>query len=98
MRMATLGGAELLGLDDICGSIVPGKQADLCVVDTSSSRMTPVYEPWTHLVFVTRGSDIRHTLVAGRVLYRDRRLTSIDEDAAKRDVRALAADIAAAVG
>lgn len=98
MRMATLGGAELLGLDQVCGSLVPGKQADLCVVDTSSARMTPVYEPWTHLVFVTRGSDVRHTLVAGRVLYRDRRLTSIDEDAAKRDVRELAAEIAAAVG
>ncbi len=54
------------------GSLEPGKRADLIVVGMSSARQTPIYDPVSHLVYTTRGDDVRTTIVNGKVLMRDR--------------------------
>ena len=54
------------------GSLEPGKRADLIVVSMAAARQTPMYDPVSHLVYVTRGDDVRTTIVNGRVLMRDR--------------------------
>ena len=52
---------------DRLGSLEPGKLADLIVVSMQSARQTPLYNPVSHLVYVTRGDDVRTTIVNGRV-------------------------------
>ena len=54
------------------------ERADLCVVDTRAPHMTPLFKPYSHLAYAAHGSDVLHTVVDGRVVYRDRRHTSLD--------------------
>ena len=89
--MATLGGARALGLEKAIGSLEAGKRADLIVVAMDGARQTPMYNPVSHLVYVTRGDDVRTTIVNGRVLMRDRRMRTLDERVVLADARALAA-------
>lgn len=96
VRMATSGGAKLLGMDDVAGALVPGRRADLCVVDTSAPHMTPMYDPYSHLAYAAHGSDVRHTVVDGRVVYRDRRHTTLDVASIRSEVASLSREIAAA--
>ncbi len=79
LEMATLGGARALGMEDRLGSLEPGKAADLIVVDTSSPRLHPMFDPVSHLVYATKGADVRHSVIQGRVVMRDRRVLSLDE-------------------
>src|SRR6476660_7570464 len=55
LDMATIGGARALGMDRTIGSLERGKRADLIAVSTAAARQTPLYEPVSHLVYVSRG-------------------------------------------
>ncbi|HVD76052.1 MAG TPA: amidohydrolase [Vicinamibacteria bacterium] len=81
LEMATLGGARALGMEDRIGSLEPGKHADLVVVALDEPRMHPLYDPVSHLVYVAKGADVRHVVVEGRVIMRDRRVLTLDEKA-----------------
>jgi 5-methylthioadenosine/S-adenosylhomocysteine deaminase len=94
VRMATLGGAQAIGLGDRIGSLAPGKAADLVVLDLNQPHLTPMYHPTSHLVYAACGSDVRHTMVAGRWLVRDRRVTTIDVDETMNAAASLARTIA----
>jgi len=89
--MATIGGAAALGMADRIGSLEEGKLADLIVVSMRSARQTPMYNPVSHLVYVTRGDDVRTTIVNGRILMRDRRVLTLNQAAVLADARRLAA-------
>jgi 5-methylthioadenosine/S-adenosylhomocysteine deaminase len=95
--MATMGGARALGLAAQIGSLEPGKRADLLVVDMSAARQTPMYDPISHLVYATRGDDVRTTVVHGRVLMRDRTVLSLDEAAVLQEARTWAGRVRTAV-
>ncbi len=95
VRMATRGGAELLGIDDVAGTLAVGKRADVCVIDTSAPHLTPLYHPYSHLAYAARGSDVVHTVVDGRVVYRDRRHVTLDAAAIRADARRLSQEICA---
>lgn len=88
--MATRGGAAALGLEKEIGSLEPGKRADLIVVDTRSPHLTPMYNPFSHLVYAARGADVKHTVINGRVVMRDRKILTLDEMAAIDRVRKIA--------
>jgi 5-methylthioadenosine/S-adenosylhomocysteine deaminase len=96
--MATREGARALGLAGQIGSLEPGKRADMIVVSMSSPRQTPMYDPLSHLVYATRGDDVKTTIVNGRVLMRDRKVLTLDEPAVLDEARRLAAQVKAAVG
>lgn len=70
LHMMTLGGARALGVEDRVGSLEPGKQADLAVVSLDGVHQQPVYDPLLALVFASRGSDVKLTMVAGNEVYR----------------------------
>jgi 5-methylthioadenosine/S-adenosylhomocysteine deaminase len=80
LTLATLGGARSLGLENHVGSLDVGKQADLIVVSLEGAHQLPFYEPEAALVFASSGRDVRLTVVAGREVYRDNRVLSIDEE------------------
>jgi 5-methylthioadenosine/S-adenosylhomocysteine deaminase len=97
LAMGTREGARALGMEDRIGSLEPGKRADLLVVSMTSARQTPMYDPLSHLVYTTRGDDVRTTIVNGRVLMRDRKVTTMDEAAILAEARRLAGQVRAAV-
>jgi cytosine/adenosine deaminase-related metal-dependent hydrolase len=69
LELATLGGARALGLADEIGSLVPGKQADLAIVDLTGSPYLPWEDPAAAVVFGGAPERITATLVAGEVRY-----------------------------
>ena len=89
LEMATLGGARALGMEDRLGSLEAGKRADLIVVDLSAPRLHPLYDPVSHLVYAAKGADVRHVVVEGRVVMRDRKITTLDEAAVLADAERL---------
>jgi 5-methylthioadenosine/S-adenosylhomocysteine deaminase len=97
LEMATIGGAAAIGMTDRIGSLEAGKLADLIVVSMRSARQTPMYNPVSHLVYVTRGDDVRTVIVNGRVLMRDRRVLTLNPAMVLADARKLAEKVRAAV-
>jgi 5-methylthioadenosine/S-adenosylhomocysteine deaminase len=97
LRMATVGGARALGMERRIGSLEPGKRADVIVVSMSSARQTPMYDPISHLVYTTTGSDVQATIVNGTVLMRNRKVLTLDEDAVLKEARLLSEKVKLAV-
>jgi 5-methylthioadenosine/S-adenosylhomocysteine deaminase len=97
LDMATIGGARVLGMDKRIGSLEAGKRADLILVSMSAARQTPLYDPVSHLVYVTRGDDVRTTIVDGRILMRDRQVRTLDRATVIADANQLAAKVRAAI-
>ena len=97
VEMATIGGARALGKEKEIGSLEVGKRADLIIVSMASARQTPMYDPLSHLVYATTGSDVRTTIVNGTVLMRDRKMLTLDEAAVLAEARAWSEKVRAAV-
>jgi 5-methylthioadenosine/S-adenosylhomocysteine deaminase len=97
LEMATVEGARALGLDANIGSLEPGKRADLIAVSMTAARQTPMYDPLSHLVYVTRGDDVRTTIVNGRLLMRDRKVLTLNEADVLREARGMTERVRAAV-
>jgi 5-methylthioadenosine/S-adenosylhomocysteine deaminase len=97
LELATRRGAEALGLADRIGSLEVGKQADIITVAMDGARQTPMFDAMSHLVYVARGTDVRMTIVGGRVLMRDRQVQSLRAADVIRDGRAMAERVRAAV-
>ena len=98
LDLATIGGARALGMDSTIGSLEAGKRADLITVSMSAARQTPMYDPVSHLIYVTRGEDVRTTIVDGKILMRDRQVQTLDAAKVIADANALAVKVRAAVG
>ncbi len=97
LELATRRGAEALGMGDKIGSLEPGKLADVITVSMASARQTPMFDPLSHLVYVTRGTDVRTTIVQGRVLMRQGRTLTLDRAAVIAEANLMAARVRAAV-
>ncbi len=93
LNMATIDGARAIGLADRIGSLEVGKQADIVILDTRAPHLTPMYHPESHIVYAAGGADVRHVLVAGRQVVRDRRLLTIDIGEVIDRVNAIAQEI-----
>ena len=65
LSLATLGGATALGLSDTIGSIIKGKQADLCAVNLSLPEYQPCYNPVSHLVYVCGREAVTGVWISG---------------------------------
>jgi len=97
LEMATIRGARALGMDRVIGSLEPRKHADLITVSMAGARQTPMYDPLSHLVYVSHGDDVQNTVVNGHVLMRARKLTTLDEAAVIAAARAWIDKVRAAV-
>src|SRR5437867_7040061 len=86
-EMATIRGARALHLEKEIGSIEKGKRADLVVVDLDDLNQTPYYNIYSDLVYATKAADVRTVIVEGRVVMRDRRLLTLNEETIKAEAR-----------
>jgi 5-methylthioadenosine/S-adenosylhomocysteine deaminase len=78
LSLATRGGARVLGLEKEVGALAPGLKGDLIVIDLDQPHLTPLYDPYSLLVYAATGADVQTVLVNGRVVVQDRRLLSFD--------------------
>ena len=94
VEMATIGGARVLGLDNEIGTLAEGKAADVVCLAIDRPHSTPVFDPYSHLVFSARSSDVRHVLVNGRLLVGNGKLNTIDEERLLAQAHEVAREIA----
>jgi 5-methylthioadenosine/S-adenosylhomocysteine deaminase len=81
LHHATLQSARAVGLGESIGRLEPGRRADIILVDLAGPHAQPVHDLAATLVHSAKASDVRTTIVDGRVLMRDRELLTIDVDA-----------------
>ena len=98
LEMATIMGARVLKLDSSIGSLEPGKQADLIVVDLSPTHNCPPFRRDEHaiysqIVYATKSSDVTDVMCDGSWLMRDRTLLTVDEQALMHDALRVAQKI-----
>ena len=93
-RVATMEGARALSLDGQIGELRAGLQADFAVVSLDRPHQTPSYDVAGTLMFASSGRDVVLTVVAGREVYRDGRVTTVDEDRLRARMKEIAEKLA----
>jgi 5-methylthioadenosine/S-adenosylhomocysteine deaminase len=85
LRMATVNGAKALGREDEIGSLKVGKKADVIIMSTKGPHWYPKLNTISNLVYSGQALDVHTTIVGGKVLMKDRKLTTIDIEKIKAD-------------
>lgn len=88
LRMLTIEGARVLGLDRLIGSVEVGKRADLIVLDLDRLEMAPAHDPAANLLYAASPRSVRDVLVDGVVRKRGHRLVDVAEEALVREIMA----------
>jgi len=97
-RLATIDGARALGLDEIIGSIEPGKRADLVVVRIDAPHVEPAGDVYSRLVYACGARDVVHVMVDGALVVKDRAHQRLDVERVKARARAAARRLEARAG
>jgi 5-methylthioadenosine/S-adenosylhomocysteine deaminase len=90
LATATVAGTRALGVADQTGELRTGLQADLAVVSLTGTHQVPSYDPVSTLIFASSGRDVVMTVVAGREIFRDGRVTTVDEAGLRSRVKEIA--------
>ena len=93
LKMCTIEAARALGLDDITGSLEPGKRADIIIIDTHKPHLTPIYNPISHLVYAVKGSDVATSIINGKIVMQDGRLLTLELEDIIEDIKIIADEI-----
>jgi cytosine/adenosine deaminase-related metal-dependent hydrolase len=80
LRLATFGGARSLSLEGRVGELKAGLQADFTVVSLDGPHQIPSYDPVATVIFASSGNDVVFTAVAGKEIYADGRIQTVDEE------------------
>ena len=80
LEMCTIDGARALGMEKEIGSLEKGKKADVVLVDMARPHLYPLHMPVFRLVCFANGNDVATVIVDGRILMRDRKVKSVNED------------------
>jgi 5-methylthioadenosine/S-adenosylhomocysteine deaminase len=93
VRLATRGGARVLGLEEQIGSLEPGKKADIIGLDLNKPHLTPLYNIYSHVVYAASAADVTLNIINGEVVMRNRELLTLDVERVMAEVRAIAKQI-----
>jgi 5-methylthioadenosine/S-adenosylhomocysteine deaminase len=99
LRMATVEGAQAIGLGDRIGSLQEGKEADIITVDLTAANLSPVLlDPIRNivpnLVYAASGREVRTVMVGGKVVVRDHQVVTADEPAVRAEAQVQAETLA----
>ena len=86
LELVTTSGARVLGLENI-GTLAEGREADLICVAVDGPHTAPMYDPFSHLVFAARSSDVRHVMIHGQVVVRNHELQTMDRERIEAQAR-----------
>ena len=95
LDLATRGSAKVLGLEGQVGALSPGLKADVVVLDLDQPHLTPLYDPYSHLVYAAGGGDVQTVVVHGQVVVQDRQVLSFDLEETLAKTRELARELGA---
>ena len=98
LKMATREGAKALGMGNLAGCLKPGMKADLILLGFDKPHLTPLYSPYSHLVYAANGSDVDTVFINGRPVMENRRLLTIDEEEAMARVHDIALRVRKSLG
>jgi 5-methylthioadenosine/S-adenosylhomocysteine deaminase len=87
LKMATIDGARVLGLDERIGSIETGKCADIIILDTNRPHWVPLFNPYSQLVYAASGADVVTSIIGGRMVMRERKILTMDLPVIMKEVR-----------
>jgi len=86
LHMATLSGAQALGLENEIGSLQVGKLADFCAVDFSGLELSPCYDPVSHIVYAAERNQVSHVWIAGKCCVADKKVLGLPRNDLKNSV------------
>jgi 5-methylthioadenosine/S-adenosylhomocysteine deaminase len=98
VEMATIEGARALHMDKEIGSLEVGKKADLIIISLDEPNAVPVYDVYAQLAYALKGSDVETVIAGGRVIMRDRKVLTVNEEEAMAKAREYKKTIAASLG
>ncbi|MGH9504010.1 MAG: amidohydrolase family protein [Terriglobales bacterium] len=98
VEMATIDGARALHMDKEIGSLEAGKKADIILIGLDEPNAVPMYDIYAQLAYALKGSDVETVIIGGRVVMRDRKLLTVNEEAAIAKAREYKKTIAASLG
>jgi 5-methylthioadenosine/S-adenosylhomocysteine deaminase len=98
VEMATVQGARALHLESEIGSLEAGKKADIVVIDLNAPNAVPVYDIYSQIAYSLKASDVNTVVIGGRVVMRERKLLTVDEQAAVAKAREYGKSVAASLG
>jgi 5-methylthioadenosine/S-adenosylhomocysteine deaminase len=80
VEMATIDGARALHMEKEIGSLEAGKKADVVVISLDEPNAVPMYDAYAQLAYALKGSDVETVVIGGRVVMRDRKLLTVNEE------------------
>ena len=86
LKMATIEGARVLGLDNEIGTIEVGKKADMIFINTNKTHLYPENDLCTNLVYSANGADVDTVMIDGKIIMQNRKLLDINEKHVKKNV------------
>jgi 5-methylthioadenosine/S-adenosylhomocysteine deaminase len=84
LQLATINGARVLGIDNIAGSLHPGKSADFAAINLDEVETLPLYHPISQIVYAASRQQVTDVWVKGKRLLNKRKLTTLDEQELKK--------------
>jgi 5-methylthioadenosine/S-adenosylhomocysteine deaminase len=96
--MATIDGARALHMEKEIGSLEAGKKADIILISLDEPNAVPMYEIYAQIAYALKGSDVQTVVIGGRVVMRDRKLLTLNEEEILARARAYRKTIAASLG
>jgi len=79
LKSATLGGCQCMRINN-CGTLDVGSLADITVIDMTKPNMQPMLNPIANIVYSANPSNVKMTIVNGKILFEDGKFTTIDYD------------------
>jgi len=98
VEMATIDGARALHMEKDIGSLEAGKKADLIVISLDEPNAVPMYDIYAQLAYALKANDVATVVVGGRVVMRERKLLTVNEQEAMAKAREYRKTIAASLG
>lgn len=93
IKMATIEGARVLGIDSEVGSLEEGKKADIIIIDTNKPHLCPVHNIYSLLAYSVNGADVETSIIDGKVVMENRQVLNVDENEIMRDCRRISENL-----
>jgi 5-methylthioadenosine/S-adenosylhomocysteine deaminase len=98
VEMATIEGARALHMEKEIGSLEAGKKADLVLISLDAPNAVPMYDIYAQLAYALEGSDVETAVIGGRVVMRNRKLLTVNEEEVLQKAREYRKSVAASLG
>ena len=85
IKMATVEGAKVLGIDSEVGSLEENKKADIIIIGLDKSHLQPIHNIYSLLAYSVNGADVETTIIDGKIVMEDRKVLNVDEHQVIRD-------------